>query len=124
MIAVAGVISALLGSPGDVAPRPLTDPATWFEAVTAARDPWPYHWRGEARVAFRVRVGEDGRVAECMIVRSSGYDSFDKATCYALTRHGRFEPARNADGQAVRGEWPGRVLWTDLDRTELEAQQE
>jgi TonB family protein len=123
MIAVAGLISAVLGSPSDVPPRPLADPAAWFGAAEAAREPFPYHWRGETMVAFRVSVGEDGRVAECMIVRSSGYLSFDQATCYALIRHGRFEPARDADGRVVRGEWPGRVLWTDGSMV-LEPQQQ
>jgi protein TonB len=124
MIAAAGVISALLGSPGDVAPRPLADPAAWIDTAAAARDPWPYHFRGDAMVAFRVWVGKDGRVARCTIVRSSGYDSIDRSTCYALTRHGRFEPARDASGRAVRGEWPGRVLWTDNDGTVPEPQRQ
>lgn len=124
MIAVAGVISALLASQGDVRPRPLADPAVWFDAAAAATHPWPYHWTGEAMVAFRVQVGEDGRVAECMIVRSSGYESFDRATCGALTRYGRFEPARNGDGRAVRGDWSGRVLWTDAGSIVPEPQQQ
>ncbi|MEA3017119.1 MAG: periplasmic protein TonB [Sphingomonadales bacterium] len=114
MIAAAGVISALLGSPGAVPPRPLTDPAAWFDAAAAATDPWPDRWPGEAMVAYRVRVGKDGRVAECSIVRSTGYGSLDRATCDALARYGRFEPARDADGRAVRGEWSGRTRWTDI----------
>jgi periplasmic protein TonB len=124
MIAAAGVLSAFLSLQGDVAPRPVTDPAAWFDAVATARNPWPDRWPGQAMVAFRVRVGEDGRVAECVIVQSTGYGSLDRATCDALTRYGRFEPARTADGRAVRAEWSGRTRWTDTGRTAPEPQRQ
>ncbi|HEX8643898.1 MAG TPA: energy transducer TonB [Allosphingosinicella sp.] len=124
MIAAAGLISALLALQGDIAPRPLTDPAAWFDAAAAATHPWPHRWSGHALAAFRVRIGEDGRVAECAIVQSTGYGSLDRATCRALTSYGRFEPARNGDGTAVRGEWSGRVLWSDGGATVPEPQQQ
>ena len=113
MMALAGAVAVLFGALGDVAPRPLADPAAWFQRRADARHPWPHHWPGESVVAFRVAVGEDGRVAECVIVESTGYDSLDRATCEALTLYGRFAPALDADGRAVRGEWSGRTRWTD-----------
>lgn len=124
MIALAGVISALLGSQGAVAPRPQTDPAAWFRRRVDATDPFPHRWPGEAMVAYRVWIGKDGRVARCMIVRSTGYGSLDRATCEALTRYGRFEPARDAEGRAVPGLWSGRTLWTDIVETVPEPQQQ
>jgi protein TonB len=124
MMAVAGAISVLLGVQGEVAPRPLGDPAAWFDAAAAARHPWPHRWPGESMVAFRVWIGEDGRVAKCLIVRSSGYGSLDQATCYGLTRFGRFEPARDAHGRAVRGEWSARTRWTEGGTTVPEPRQQ
>ena len=123
MIALAGLI-ALVGSQAIVAPRPMADPADWFRRRAEAGDPFPHSWPGEAMVAFRVRVGTNGRVSECTIVQSTGYGSLDRATCDALTLYGRFAPARDASGRAVRGEWSGRTLWTDIVETVQEPQQQ
>ena len=49
-------------------------------------------------------IGSDGRITDCRIVKTSGYDTLDRASCTALARptH-RFTPAENAAGQPVIG---------------------
>ena len=109
----------LLAAPASAGPAPrIVDPAIWFRQESEAGDHWPHRWPGRAVSSFRVSVGADGRVTDCSIVKSSGYESLDRATCSALLRRGRFYPARNAAGEAVAGQWSGQALWTEPEAGE------
>jgi protein TonB len=55
----------------------------------------------EGRVSVSVGVGANGRVTDCRVTESSGDASLDEATCRLAKRNGRFEPARDASGNAV-----------------------
>ena len=55
----------------------------------------------EGLVSVRVTVGANGRVSDCAVTSSSGNADLDAATCRLAKRNGRFEPARDAEGQAV-----------------------
>ncbi len=57
--------------------------------------------RARGTVGARVYVGADGRVTRCQVVNSSGNAELDAATCRLITERFRYEPARNARGQAV-----------------------
>jgi TonB family protein len=50
----------------------------------------------------KLTVDSDGRVSHCAIVRSSGYEILDSATCSILQKRARFTPARDADGRPVQ----------------------
>ncbi len=52
-------------------------------------------------VQAKLTVDATGRVSSCAIVRSSGHDSLDSATCRILERRARFTPARDAAGKAI-----------------------
>ena len=54
---------------------------------------------GTVAIAFRVTT--DGRVENCRVERSSGWDVLDSATCRLVTERFRFRPARDAAGRAV-----------------------
>jgi protein TonB len=64
----------------------------------------------EGTTGFRVTIGIDGRVTECVVTQSSGHDDLDAATCSNVKRRARFEPAvRN--GEKVQGSYSNRVRW-------------
>ena len=52
-------------------------------------------------VGARFDIDVEGRGRSCEVFRSSGYHLLDRATCEALEKRVRFEPARGADGQPV-----------------------
>jgi len=64
----------------------------------------------EGTTGFRVTIGTDGRVIDCVITQSSGHEDLDAATCTNIKRRARFEPAvRN--GEKVQGSFASRVRW-------------
>jgi TonB family protein len=58
-------------------------------------------------VIARLAVGIDGRVADCVVVRSSGSVSLDGRTCQQFREEARFSPAIDADGRPVAA---GRII--------------
>jgi protein TonB len=64
-----------------------------------ARADLPRGAAGTVVIGFRVR--SDGRVDRCSVVRSSGYDAIDRATCRLVERRFRFRPARDAAGRPI-----------------------
>ena len=61
------------------------------------------NWQGD--VTVKVRVGKDGRVHRCEIVKSSGHDVLDQGTCDLLITRARFAPATNSSGQPVESDY-------------------
>jgi protein TonB len=48
-----------------------------------------------------ITIGPDGRVAGCNIIRSSGNNALDAATCNIIRRRAKYTPARDNNGNAV-----------------------
>jgi TonB family protein len=65
----------------------------------------------QGTAGFRLSIGADGAVTGCTITRSAGDAALDAATCAILLGRARYEPARDAAGQAVPGKDSGRVTW-------------
>jgi len=65
----------------------------------------------EGITRFEVRVGTDGKVASCSILRSSGHPGLDAATCDKVTRRARFDPASDETGAKVAGSYSNSVKW-------------
>jgi protein TonB len=65
----------------------------------------------QGSVRFRLDIDANGRVGQCSIVASSGFTGLDEATCKYVSRRARFEPATNADGQPVAGNYLGTIRW-------------
>lgn len=57
------------------------------------------------------RIGTDGRIDECRAVVTSGAKELDEAACNALTKRGRYTPARDAAGQPMAVHRVRRVVW-------------
>jgi periplasmic protein TonB len=43
--------------------------------------------------------------------RSSGHERLDRATCRLIERRARFDPARDSNGEPVRGWFEGSYTW-------------
>lgn len=85
-----------------VKPRPVR-----FPAIT--RGDLPTGGATGDQVAFRLTVSPEGRVEGCEIVTSSGAEALDAKVCQLLEDESRFEPGRNADGQAVTATYQSRL---------------
>ena len=90
--------------------RPRGNQGDWFP-----QDSYPSAARraeAEGRVSVQVTVGTDGRVSDCTVTASSGNADLDATTCRLARRNGRFEPARDAQGNPVASLFPLRgVHW-------------
>jgi TonB family protein len=76
----------------------------------------------EGTVQFRLEIDTEGRVSRCNLVRSSGNASLDARTCEVLISRARYEPARNAAGEAIPGTDEGRVTWRLPEPAEADAE--
>lgn len=105
---LAGLAMAVLLAGQATPPRPRADPRLWIQP-----EDFPVVERPRARnvVGVRLNIDKTGRVAGCMITRSSGYAEFDGITCLRFRMRGRFDPARNAAGRTVEGEVLLSVDW-------------
>lgn len=65
----------------------------------------------EGTAVFRVRVGIDGLVKECVITMSSGWADLDATTCAVITRRASFKPATDGEGNPIEGYWSNSVRW-------------
>jgi TonB family protein len=65
----------------------------------------------EGTAGFRLAVGSDGKVFGCTITTTSGHSDLDAATCTSMTKRARFDPAKDAGGNAVAGSYQSRVCW-------------
>jgi TonB family protein len=67
--------------------------------------------RQSGRVKFALLIQEDGRVADCTIVATSGVPSLDGQACAMLKVRARFEPARDNDGKPAKDAVVGSIIW-------------
>ena len=94
------------------APRPATplgNPGSWVKAndyPTRAQ-----RLEAQGTTGFRVTVGLDGRVSDCQVTASSGSADLDDATCQAVRRRARFNPATDSSGSPAIGSYANRVAW-------------
>jgi TonB family protein len=91
-------LSLSVGAAAQSSPvRPLENPGTWLHAEeipAAAR-------KETGSVAITVTVAPSGKASGCAIAKSSSVPILDETACAMVTRHGSFEPARDASGEAV-----------------------
>jgi protein TonB len=63
---------------------------------------------GTVVVSYRVR--RDGAVDRCTVLRTSGYEILDRATCRLIEQRFRYRPARDSGGRAI--DWEVRTDYT------------
>lgn len=62
-------------------------------------------------VGFALLIREDGRVADCTIVSTSGVPALDSQACALLKNRAKFEPAVGLDGKPAKDSVVGRIVW-------------
>jgi TonB family protein len=80
-----------------------------------AGDEYPQNLLGslaEGRTVARIAVSPQGRATGCHIVSSAGFYDMDRALCTLFMRRARFNPALDAAGNAVEGQYEAKVTWT------------
>jgi TonB family protein len=94
-----------------IAAPPLPPPAA-TGLISGADYPKEALDRGyEGPVRFGALVGPDGRVDNCKIVISSGYEILDKATCALVTARARFAPGTSSDGKPMYSVFKNTINW-------------
>lgn len=88
---------------------PRGNPASW-----ATNDDYPAAAQragDSGTTGFRLTVGTDGRVTGCTVTASSGSSILDDTTCRLVTRRARFNPGKDASGNAIGGTFNNRIRW-------------
>ena len=65
----------------------------------------------QGTTGFRLTVGPDGRVSNCVVTSSSGSSALDAATCRIMRSRARFTPARNNLGENTQDTVNSRIQW-------------
>lgn len=66
----------------------------------------------EGEVGYRVDVNADGELRSCEIIKSSGHNALDQATCELMIQHVKFTPDVNAEGRSLESIIQGTIVWT------------
>ncbi len=65
----------------------------------------------QGTTGFRLTIGTDGRVTNCVVTSSSGSSALDTATCRIMRSRARFTPARNNLGEPTTDTHNARITW-------------
>ncbi|HET9638458.1 MAG TPA: TonB family protein [Allosphingosinicella sp.] len=60
---------------------------------------------------FRLAVGPDGKVRECIVTSSSGSSALDATTCRLMKQRAKFTPARNNRGEPTGDTVANAIRW-------------
>ena len=90
-------------------PVPLGNSSNWANTNDYPREALKDGREGNA--TFKLTIDERGRVTTCSIVASSGSADLDDATCSNVQKRARFEPATDANGNAVQSAYTNTVRW-------------
>lgn len=89
--------------------NPRNDPGGWV-TTQDYRSSWiARELTGTAR--FELSIAPSGRVSACRITRSTGHEVLDAATCGLITQRARFNPATDAAGKPVSGNYSSSIRW-------------
>ena len=69
-------------------------------------------WRPE--VGFELAVDAEGNAIDCEITKAFRRTYVNNKLCKVLMEHHHFEPARNAEADAVPGTYRSRISYMDL----------
>ncbi|HEY7811285.1 MAG TPA: TonB family protein [Allosphingosinicella sp.] len=65
----------------------------------------------QGTTGFRLEIGVNGRVTECVVTSSSGSSALDSATCRIMKSRARFTPAVDRDGNPIPDSVQSRITW-------------
>ena len=91
-------------------PTPRGNPSNWLTV-----EDYPAGATGNGKVALTLVVDTAGKVMSCVVTQSSGLGLFDTTACSVLQRRARFNPALDAYGRPVVGNYATRASFTQGD---------
>ncbi|MCW3836452.1 energy transducer TonB [Sphingomonas canadensis] len=95
-------------APAPAAPTPIKA-GEWLKGYEGYFLPFTGMHRPKKRVvAFSLAVDAQGVPAGCTILDSSGVEEMDALVCRLMRQLARFEPARDAQGNAVPSTWESK----------------
>lgn len=65
----------------------------------------------EGQIAVSLTIGTNGRVSNCEVTQVKGPTSFNDTVCLLMLKHATFEPARDAEGEAIPGMFSTSVIF-------------
>jgi len=71
-------------------------------------------------VGIVLSIDATGKATACRVTQSSGSAAVDKWTCDLEMKAVRFEPATDAEGNPIAGEWPQKIDWGSLSKSPAE----
>lgn len=91
-------------------PRPIGSPGRWvtyddYPSLEAARGIG-------GTTAFQLKIGTDGAIENCLILRSSNSKNLDDLSCKLMRERAKFKPGRDANDQPVISYYVNRIRWT------------
>jgi TonB family protein len=63
------------------------------------------------RVRFALLVGEDGKVADCTVIETSGVAVLDGQACALVMQRAKFQPALGTDGKPAKDALIAAIMW-------------
>lgn len=112
------------GTGSDPFVLPTPTPLPTFDPISALPKNAPSSWirdrdyrstwiRRELQgtASFQLGIGANGKVSDCRVTRSTGHSALDDATCKLISKRARFNPARNAQGEAISGTYSSSIQW-------------
>ncbi len=90
-------------------PVPLVSPATWFDEDSYP--PEALRAGAQGRAVVRLTIDEHGTPSQCYVAVSAGNAALDTGTCNLAMTHGRFTPARDAQGNPRPSTYLLPVRW-------------
>ncbi|UAB79413.1 TonB family protein [Erythrobacter sp. SCSIO 43205] len=92
-----------------VAASPRGNPRNWI-STSDYRTSWIRRgYEGNAR--FTLKVNASGKVTDCTVTGSTGYEALDRATCQLISSRAVFNPAKDERGASVAGTYSSVVNW-------------
>ncbi|OYY90161.1 MAG: energy transducer TonB [Sphingomonas sp. 28-66-16] len=85
------------------------NPADWI--TTDDYPPSALREEKEGTTSITWTINTQGRVENCRVTGSSGSSDLDEAACRAITRRGRYTPAKDQDGNPIATSQSRRVVW-------------
>ncbi|MBC2777117.1 TonB family protein [Parasphingopyxis marina] len=90
-------------------PQPANNPASWVQVGDYPSDILRNGEQGTTR--YQVSVGANGLPTNCFTIGTSGHWQLDARACRRVMSRARFQPARDASGNAVSGVYAGSYRW-------------
>lgn len=90
-------------------PVPIGNPGEWVST-----DDYPGNLLSDGihgTVAFKIKVGTDGKPVDCVVLESSKIEALDKLSCQLVVQRARFKPAIGSDGQPAVAPYINRIRW-------------